>query len=74
MTVIEATQLFTEADTVWRKHVRKCYPRRVNAEYMPIGQGVPGSSLRTLYEAREAARKEYNAAWQALQSGNRANG
>jgi hypothetical protein len=66
MTVIEATQLFTEADTVWRRHVRKCYPRIMNAPYLPVGRGVPGSTLRTLYEAREAAQKEYNAAWQAL--------
>lgn len=58
-TLKEAIDAFQAADDAWSYAL----PNVANARYKPIGRGEPGTPLRALYEARDAARLIFNAAW-----------
>jgi hypothetical protein len=53
------TQAFNEADAAWSKLLPKGI---VNARYLPLGRGEPGSALRAAFEARQAAQQAYHRA------------
>lgn len=57
--VQEATRKFEQADQAWAAAL----PNTVNARYLPVGRGKPGSHLRALWTAREAMRAEFEHAW-----------
>jgi hypothetical protein len=50
--VLRAYAAFKEADDYWSALL----PKIVNARYLPIGRGKPGSALRAAHDAREVAR------------------
>lgn len=55
MTIMKAVQAFFATDDAWQKEIDRTLRGVVNARYLPIGRGEPGSSLRQLYDAKVAA-------------------
>lgn len=52
-----AAAKFQQADHAWSEELSHIFGRDAcNARYEKRGKGHPGSTLRTLYDAREAAR------------------
>lgn len=52
---------FQDADDAWQAEINRVFGERSNARYLDCGKGEPGTLLRSLYEARMAAK----AAWRA---------
>jgi hypothetical protein len=57
-----AERRFDEADQAWSKLL----PNAVNARYLPIGRGSPGSLLRAAHDKREAACVAWEKACEAF--------
>lgn len=48
---------FNAADAAWSAEIKRVFgAKNQDARYYPRGKGEPGSELRRLYEARDAAR------------------
>ena len=58
----ETAVRFAELDRAWQAEIDRELPRVVNARYLPIGRGEPGSDLRLLHDLREAARDDWERA------------
>lgn len=55
---------FNAADAAWSAEIVRVFGKKnQDARYYPRGKGEPGSELRRLYDARDAARR----AWEAAQ-------
>jgi hypothetical protein len=50
---------FQDADDAWQAEINRVFGKKSNARYLDIGKGESGTVLRSLYEARMAAK----AAW-----------
>lgn len=50
---------FEKADEAWQIELENAFPDAHEARYLPRGKGKEGTPLRAAYEAREAARLEW---------------
>lgn len=58
-----ALERFSLADDAWHKAVTEAFGKDAGqVRYTPAGRGLPGSALREAFDARENARRE----WEAL--------
>ena len=59
LALIALTQEFHGANAAWTRLL----PPIVNARYLPVGRGKPGSPLRAAYEKYRDAQRAFAAAW-----------
>lgn len=63
MTKADATMAFLRADDAWGDELRRVFGREAgDVRYMPPARGEPGTRLRELHDAREAAREAWERA------------
>lgn len=57
----EKLKPFQDADDAWSAELHRVFGRNAGqARYEPRGKGEPGTKLRALHDAREAARSSWH--------------
>lgn len=65
-TIAEATKRFQDADDVWSYCLNAAFGKKAgDVRYTKAGEGKPGTVLNMAYQARQAAQKVFQAAWDA---------